>query len=148
MPNEKRSCFVYICKSKEGQILYIGCANDIEARMRQHRSACWHSSVHSIDKLKFEDREQALSNERKLIKDLRPQHNISDNYQGSKTEFFCRLGMSNELIQRIELWRCEQLAKTKRIPSQSEAIRQLINHGLTKPKRQAASAAKRVNKEN
>lgn len=46
------------------------------------------------------------------------------------SEYFIRLGMSEDMRMQIEAWRIGQLQVIGKIPSFSEAARQLIEKGL------------------
>lgn len=50
------------------------------------------------------------------------------------SEHFIRLGMSEDMRLRIEAWRMESLKDTGKVPSFSEAVRQLIDKSLTDKK--------------
>ena len=47
------------------------------------------------------------------------------------SEHFMRLGMTNAMKARIEKWRADRLADEGAIPSFSDAVRQLIERGLS-----------------
>lgn len=50
----------------------------------------------------------------------------------SVSEYFFRLGMTDEMRRRIEDWRIENRdPETGKIPSFSDAVRQLIESGLS-----------------
>lgn len=51
--------------------------------------------------------------------------------KGKVSEHFMRLGMTEEMRQRIEAWRAAQIATAGSIPSFSGAVRLLIERGLT-----------------
>lgn len=46
------------------------------------------------------------------------------------SEHFIRLGMSEDMRMQIEAWRIGQLKDMGKVPSFSEAVRQLIEKGL------------------
>jgi hypothetical protein len=46
------------------------------------------------------------------------------------SDHFIRLGMSEDMRMRVEAWRMKCLQETGRVPSFSEAIRQLVDKGL------------------
>jgi hypothetical protein len=50
------------------------------------------------------------------------------------SEHFIRLGMSEDMRMRIEAWRMECLKDTGKVPSFSEAVRQLIDKSLPNEK--------------
>ena len=54
--------------------------------------------------------------------------------KGKGSEHFMRLGMTDDMRQRIEHWRVEQLEHLGRVPSFSEAVRELIERGLDERK--------------
>lgn len=47
------------------------------------------------------------------------------------SEHYIRLGMSLDMKAKIELWRGKQAAELGKVPSFSEACRQLIEKGLS-----------------
>lgn len=83
---ERRTHYVYRCYDKAGQLLYIGCTEDVEARMQVHRSS-WHNpasaylSLH-MDRYEVEEivgRTAARKAERAAIKAEAPLLNVHHN---------------------------------------------------------------------
>lgn len=49
-----------------------------------------------------------------------------------KMDHFIRLGMTESFRLRVERWRAQQLEKTGKVPSFSDAVRQLAEQTLEK----------------
>lgn len=78
------SCGVYIMKSKQGEVLYVGKATDLRKRVASHfkgrgslRSSLFLDKVSDIDYILCHTEEQALILEASLIKEFQPKYNVA-----------------------------------------------------------------------
>jgi hypothetical protein len=80
------SAHVYRCYDVAGQLLYVGCTNDVKARMSQHRyKSTWAGEIDRVESHEYPERWQAQCVEQFLISLLRPSMNkvrpwVSDAY--------------------------------------------------------------------
>jgi DNA-binding XRE family transcriptional regulator/predicted GIY-YIG superfamily endonuclease len=71
-----KSYTVYRLYDAERNLLYIGCTNDFEQRMRGHRyQSAWYPSVAEAQTEHFERHEEAMIEEQTQIATLAPRHN-------------------------------------------------------------------------
>lgn len=69
--------YVYRYFDEAGDLLYVGCTKDVEARERQHRTAShWFPSVARRTVKQFADRDRARHAERVTVASEHPQHNV------------------------------------------------------------------------
>jgi predicted GIY-YIG superfamily endonuclease len=70
---------VYRILNASGDVIYVGCTGDLNARMAHHRvqSPWWSEASEIHTGLPILDRRDALAAELALIKTLRPKHNVT-----------------------------------------------------------------------
>lgn len=128
-------CFVYRAYDGSDRLLYVGMADDVPARMKAHRlTAKWHSQMRHHEVRKYRCRQDAKNAEYRAIRTESPLHNVvgaNDVYVG---EHFIRLKLSAEISRSVNCWRAENRdPETGKVVSFSEALRRLIQAGLSKP---------------
>lgn len=75
--NAYRPASVYRCYDAYGELLYIGCAVDVAARMRTHKvMSQWHADVFSTTTEPHDTRIEALAAERAAIESEHPKFNV------------------------------------------------------------------------
>lgn len=72
---------VYQLLNANGEVIYIGCAMDVDARIRHHRTVQpWADEIAHVEILaEFDARDDALRCEAFLIGSGRPRHNVQHN---------------------------------------------------------------------
>ena len=68
---------VYSCFDSDGRPLYVGCTSRQYVRFGGHGNKDWWTDVHQITVRHFEDKQDGLREERRLIQRLRPLHNVA-----------------------------------------------------------------------
>lgn len=71
------TAFVYRCFDATGQLLYVGCSNDPQSRLNDHRrSKSWWPDVARTQTVAYPSRDQALDAEALAIRAETPLHNV------------------------------------------------------------------------
>ena len=80
--------FVYTLRDADENVLYVGCTWNIASRLAQHTySKGWWADVVYIDVQRFPDQAIALDNERGLIRQYSPRHNVRHTAREAKPMF-------------------------------------------------------------
>jgi len=73
-------CWVYTAESESGQILYVGISHQPKCRIKQHKlKSGWFNRAAKITQQAFNNRYEAMDEERRLILKHKPPFNVSQN---------------------------------------------------------------------
>ena len=73
---------VYLIPGKSGGALYVGCAVNLDRRLKEHRNRPFMRTPHTVRSKRFPALEEALIFEARAISLLRPTHNIMGQRDG------------------------------------------------------------------
>lgn len=76
-PTHLRETFLYRHFDKDGNLLYIGIAANLEKRTAAHRHSHWFPQIDKVTSEAFESRFLALEAEEKAIQQENPKYNVA-----------------------------------------------------------------------
>lgn len=130
---ESKTTSVYRAFDAEDNLLYVGMSVDVGDRIKQHKSsgAEWVRICARVEVTPFRCRQDAANAEMRAIRTEAPGYNVVGAKSDYVSEYFFRLGMTNDMRRQIEDWRIgHRDPETGKVPSFAEAIRSLVEKAL------------------